>query len=233
MPVCWGGGMQVAVREEGRDPGIRGPASAGGRGSACTPRGPRGEALQQGQERRRTGKAQPGVAQAASAVPGSGGEGEGVGAAPAPAVWGGAPVAPAGGRVGKGEQTPVPGRGAGSAAAAAATSQPGPRLPLPLAVSPRLYGDRIRSRAAPPPPRRSPRPFPALRSRRGVTWLPCQAPAPRRTGERPRRRAAPSTSTFVCLGDKRSLASVGALLPPGRLLPSSAELFQKCLLLAC
>lgn len=141
--------MQVAVREEGRDPAIKGPASAGGRGSACTPRGPRGEALQQGQDGRRTGKAQPGVAEAASAVPGSGGEG--VGAGPAPAVWGGAPVAPAGGRVGKGEQTPVPGRGAGSAAAAAATSQPGPRLPLPLAVSPRLYGDRIRSRAPPPP----------------------------------------------------------------------------------
>lgn len=94
-------------------------------------------------------------------------QGEGVGVGPAPADASGAPVAPAGGRAGKGEQTPVPGRGAGSAAAAAATSQPGPRLPLPLAVSPGLYGDRIRSLAPPPPAGWSPRPFLALRSRRG------------------------------------------------------------------
>lgn len=82
------------------------------------------------------------VTAARGAFPGSGAR---AWVGPAPPGRRATPLSPlAGGRAGKEEQTPVPGRGAGSAAAAAATSQPGPLLPLPLAVSPRLYGDRIR-----------------------------------------------------------------------------------------
>lgn len=156
--------MEVAAGAEGEVP-VTGPVGGAkalpvraGEGQQVRPRPTARGGPAAGPGRRRTGKGQPGVADAASAVPGSGAR-----------AWGwdlhlptrAAPRSPlGGGRAGKGEQTPAPGRGAGSAAAAAATSQPGPRLPLPLAVGPGLYGDRIRSLAPPPPAGWSPRPLP-------------------------------------------------------------------------
>lgn len=97
--------------EEGKDPVMRPVAGAkalpapAGAGQKAHP-SPTGGGPAAGPGRRRTGKGQPGVADAASVVLGS--RGEGVGVAPAPAVGSDAPVAPAGGRAGKGEQTPVP-----------------------------------------------------------------------------------------------------------------------------
>lgn len=165
--VCSGGGDGGSrLGAEGQGPVIRpfreggrgdkGPARASGRRTAGTPH--RGRPCSGAEGGGGPVKGGPGVAHAAGTVLGSRGEGAGV--EPAPVLGSGAPVAPAGGRAGKGKQTPMPSRGAGSAAAAVATSQPGPRLPLPLAVSPGLYGDRIRSLAPPPPSRWSPRPAP-------------------------------------------------------------------------
>lgn len=83
-------------------------------------------------------------------VPGSsGGRGRGAGTGAGVAPVERRPLAGLWGRTRRGEQTPELRRSAGSATAAAATSQPGPLLPFPLAVSPRLYGDRIRPLAPP------------------------------------------------------------------------------------
>ena len=92
-------------------------------------------------------------------VPGSsGGRGRGAGTGAGVAPIERQPLAGLWGKTRRGEQTPGFRRSAGSATAAAATSQPGPLLPFPLAVSPRLYGDRIRPLAPPSPSLWSSRP---------------------------------------------------------------------------
>lgn len=156
--------------------GAAAPPGPAGKGQAGPPRGPHTEALQQGQGQ--TDKKMRPTRPATRPTPfrGSGAKAWGWGLILWPRA---APLSPlARGRAGKGEQTPMLGRGAGSAVAAAATSQPRQRLPLPLAVSPRLYGDRIRPLALPLLSLWLPRPFSAPPARHRMTWrAPRQPPA--------------------------------------------------------
>lgn len=151
-----GGSVRATGGEKGKDPALRLDRAADTEG---TRRGPaEGRPLLPGRGRRPAdirGGRRPGYGRSRGA-PGGRGRGAGTGAGVAPLER--RPLAGLWVRTRRGEQTPGLRRSAGSAAAAAATSQPGPLLPLPLAVSPRLYGDRIRPLAPPPPSLWSPLP---------------------------------------------------------------------------